>query len=190
LPCWRLRIRLSRPAQAHRMHEGILALTSHGLVSIPRRRRPHAGGGARMRLGSRVPWTGSSARLYRVRGRAPSQNAGARRCCTCSPAVKAAGLVPSRGGCSSAGVVRRCDRRGVDGWALDGCPGQTARLTGVACLSVPCTPRAVLSHGRVSLTRVAAMDLNNSYGSARSADMQYGGLNTRFCGCIASCAFR
>ena len=103
--------------------------------------------------------------------------------------LKAAGLVPSRGGRSSAGVVRRCDRRGVDGWALDGCPGQTARLTGVACLSVPCTPRAVLSHGRVPLTRVAAMDLNNSYGSARSADMQYGGLNTRFCSCIASSPF-
>jgi hypothetical protein len=110
-------------------------------------------GGARMRPGSRVTWTGNSARLYRVRGRAPSQNAGARRCCTCSPAVKAAGLVPSRGGCSSAGVVRRCDRRGVDGWVKDGCPGQTARLTGVACLSVPCTPRAVLSRPRPSHAR-------------------------------------
>ncbi len=173
------------------MQEGVLALTFLGLVSIPRRRRPHARGDARMRPGSRVPWTGGSARLYLARGRTPSQDAGARRC-TCSPAVKAAGRVPFPRRMQQCGLARRCDRRGVGGVAppvaQDCCQlPRTDCTTDRSCL--PFCPlhaaRCTLSRPRLPLTRVAAMDLNNSYGSARSADMQYGGLNTRFCGCIA-----
>lgn len=164
---------------------------SHGLVSIPRRRRPHARGHARVHPGSRVPWTSGSARLYLARGRATSARKTLHVLDCCEGAKRVPYLRRDAAERGWPGVVIGGVVMGVaPPVAQDCCPGQTARLTGVACLSVPCiTACCTLSRPRLPLTRVAAMDLNNSYGSARSADMQYGGLNTRFCSCIASSPF-